>query len=108
MASGAIIYLHLFAEEMNKARRMAALQSRPMNHPGFVVAPISLKAGVIHYSRGWICRVADRFFGYGDPSNSPTDVCLGAAIEYLLPPLLENQPERGQCLTIVLEPPNLN
>ena len=34
-ARGAIVYLHPFAEEMNKARRMAALQSRALAKAGF-------------------------------------------------------------------------
>lgn len=42
VASGAIIYLHPFAEEMNKARRMAALQSRAMAEAGFAVLQIDL------------------------------------------------------------------
>lgn len=39
---GAVIYLHPFAEEMNKARRMAALQSRAMAAAGFAVLQIDL------------------------------------------------------------------
>jgi exosortase A-associated hydrolase 2 len=42
VARGAIIYLHPFAEEMNKARRMAALQSRAMARAGFAVLQIDL------------------------------------------------------------------
>ncbi len=42
VARGAIIYLHPFAEEMNKARRMAALQSRAMAEAGFAVLQIDL------------------------------------------------------------------
>jgi len=42
VARGAIIYLHPFAEEMNKARRMAALQSRAMAQAGFAVLQIDL------------------------------------------------------------------
>jgi exosortase A-associated hydrolase 2 len=39
---GAVIYLHPFAEEMNKARRMAALQARAMAAAGFDVVQIDL------------------------------------------------------------------
>ena len=41
-ARGAIIYVHPFAEEMNKARRMAALQARTMANAGFDVLQIDL------------------------------------------------------------------
>lgn len=40
---GAIIYLHPFAEEMNKSRRMAALQARAMAGAGFDVLQIDLQ-----------------------------------------------------------------
>lgn len=39
---GAIIYIHPFAEEMNKSRRMAALQSRLLAANGFAVLQIDL------------------------------------------------------------------
>ena len=41
-ARGAVIYLQPFAEEMNKARRMAALQARAMAAAGFDVVQIDL------------------------------------------------------------------
>jgi exosortase A-associated hydrolase 2 len=41
-ARGAVIYLHPFAEEMNKSRRMAALQARTMAAAGFDVVQIDL------------------------------------------------------------------
>jgi len=41
-ACGAVIYVHPFAEEMNKARRMAALQARAMANAGFDVLQIDL------------------------------------------------------------------
>ena len=41
-ARGAIIYVHPFAEEMNKTRRMAALQARAMANAGFDVLQIDL------------------------------------------------------------------
>ena len=39
---GAVLYLHPFAEEMNKSRRMAALQSRALAARGFAVLQIDL------------------------------------------------------------------
>jgi len=41
-AKGAVLYLHPFAEEMNKARRMAALQSRALAEAGYDVLQIDL------------------------------------------------------------------
>lgn len=41
-ARGAVIYLHPFAEEMNKSRRMAALQARAMSEAGYDVLQIDL------------------------------------------------------------------
>lgn len=39
---GLVLYVHPFAEEMNKARRMAALQSRAFAQAGFAVLQIDL------------------------------------------------------------------
>jgi exosortase A-associated hydrolase 2 len=39
---GALLYIHPFAEEMNKARRMAALQARLLSESGFAVLQIDL------------------------------------------------------------------
>ncbi len=39
---GALLYLHPFAEEMNKARRMAALQARMLAEHGYAVLQIDL------------------------------------------------------------------
>jgi exosortase A-associated hydrolase 2 len=39
---GAIVYVHPFAEEMNKSRRMAALQARTLAAAGFAVLQIDL------------------------------------------------------------------
>ena len=39
---GTVVYLHPFAEEMNKSRRMAALQSRALAARGFAVLQIDL------------------------------------------------------------------
>lgn len=39
---GAVLYLHPFAEEMNKSRRMAALQSRALAAAGYDVLQIDL------------------------------------------------------------------
>lgn len=41
-AKGALLYLHPFAEEMNKTRRMAALQSRMLAANGYAVLQIDL------------------------------------------------------------------
>lgn len=41
-AKGALLYLHPFAEEMNKSRRMAALQSRLLAERGYAVLQIDL------------------------------------------------------------------
>lgn len=40
---GAVVYVHPFAEEMNKARRMAALQSRALARAGFAVLQVDLR-----------------------------------------------------------------
>lgn len=40
---GCVLYLHPFAEEMNKARRMAALQSRALAAAGYEVLQIDLQ-----------------------------------------------------------------
>ena len=39
---GAVVYVHPFAEELNKSRRMAALQSRALAEAGFAVLQIDL------------------------------------------------------------------
>lgn len=39
---GAVVYVHPFAEELNKSRRMAALQARAMAAAGFAVLQIDL------------------------------------------------------------------
>ena len=39
---GAVLYIHPFAEEMNKSRRMAALQSRALAAAGYTVLQIDL------------------------------------------------------------------
>ena len=41
-ARGLVLYIHPFAEEMNKARRMAALQSRALAQAGYAVLQIDL------------------------------------------------------------------
>ena len=41
-ALGAVVYVHPFAEEMNKSRRMAALQSRAFARAGYAVLQIDL------------------------------------------------------------------
>ncbi|MES2072197.1 MAG: hydrolase 2, exosortase A system-associated [Pseudomonadota bacterium] len=42
LCKGAIIYVHPFAEEMNKSRRMAALQSRALAAAGYAVLQMDL------------------------------------------------------------------
>ena len=42
LVRGAVLYLHPFAEEMNKSRRMAALQARALARQGFAVLQIDL------------------------------------------------------------------
>ena len=41
-AHGSVLYIHPFAEEMNKARRMAALQARAFADAGYAVLQIDL------------------------------------------------------------------
>lgn len=41
-ARGAVVYVHPWAEEMNKSRRMAALQSHALAHAGYAVLQIDL------------------------------------------------------------------
>lgn len=41
-ACGAVLHLHAFAEEMNKSRRMVALQARALAEAGFAVLQIDL------------------------------------------------------------------
>lgn len=43
LVRGGLVYLHPFAEEMNKSRRMAALQSRAFAQVGFAVLQIDLR-----------------------------------------------------------------
>ena len=38
---GAVVYVHPFAEELNKSRRMAALQARAMAAAGYAVVSLS-------------------------------------------------------------------
>lgn len=40
--NGQIVYVHPFGEEMNKSRRMAALQSRALSRSGFAVLQVDL------------------------------------------------------------------
>ncbi|MDO8264582.1 MAG: hydrolase 2, exosortase A system-associated [Gallionella sp.] len=43
MTRGLVVYIHPFAEEMNKARRMAALQARALAQAGYSVLQIDLR-----------------------------------------------------------------
>ena len=42
VTQGSVLYIHPFAEEMNKSRRMAALQSRALAQAGYAVLQIDL------------------------------------------------------------------
>ena len=42
VTKGSVLYIHPFAEEMNKSRRMAALQSRALAQAGYAVLQIDL------------------------------------------------------------------
>jgi len=62
---GAILYIHPFAEEMNKSRRMAALQARAFSQAGYAVLQIDL-------------------LGCGDSSGDFADATWDAWIEDVL------------------------
>jgi uncharacterized protein len=63
---GALVYVHPFAEEMNKARRMAALQPRALASAGFAVLQIDLfgcgdsegEFGAAEWEQ-WLADIAD-------------------------------------------------
>src|SRR5215472_6075674 len=42
LARGSLLYIHPFAEEMNKSRRMVALQARSFSNAGYAVLQIDL------------------------------------------------------------------
>ena len=42
VTKGSILYIHPFAEEMNKSRRMAALQARALAKAGYAVLQLDL------------------------------------------------------------------
>jgi len=67
-ARGALLYLHPFAEEMNRARRMAALQARAFTRAGHAVLQIDL-AG---------CGDSSGDFGQARWDTWRADVALGA------------------------------
>ena len=73
------MYLHPFAEEMNKSRRMAALQARALALAGFTVLQIDL----------WGCGDSSGDFGQATWERWVSDVVLATA--YLR--LLEQQQE---------------
>jgi exosortase A-associated hydrolase 2 len=66
---GAIVYVHPFAEEMNKARRMAALQARALAEAGFDVLELDLFG----------CGDSDGDFGDADWAQWCADVREAAA-----------------------------
>ena len=65
---GAVIYVHPFAEEMNKSRRMAALQARALAANGFAVLQIDLKG----------CGDSSGEFGDASWGDWVADVLAGA------------------------------
>jgi exosortase A-associated hydrolase 2 len=66
---GAILFIHPFAEEMNKSRRMAALQARALADAGWVVLQIDLFG----------CGDSEGEFGEADWSQWVSDVLESAA-----------------------------
>ena len=66
---GAIVYVHPFAEEMNKSRRMAALQAKAMAAAGYVVLQIDLHG----------CGDSSGDFGDASWASWVDDVCLAYA-----------------------------
>ena len=67
VARGAVLYVHPFAEEMNKARRMAVLQSRALAGAGYNVLQIDLLG----------CGDSSGDFGHADWSVWREDVLAG-------------------------------
>lgn len=66
---GLVLYLHPFAEEMNKTRRMAALQARALARAGFTVMQIDL----------WGCGDSSGDFGQATWKRWVGDVVLATA-----------------------------
>lgn len=66
---GAIVYVHPFAEEMNKSRRMAALQARALAEVGWTVLQMDLYG----------CGDSEGEFGDADWQQWRTDVIDAAA-----------------------------
>lgn len=67
-ARGAVVYVHPWAEEMNKSRRMAALQSRALADAGYAVLQIDLHG----------CGDSSGDFGDATWAGWVDDVCLAA------------------------------
>lgn len=68
-ARGLVLYVHPFAEEMNKSRRMAALQSRALAQQGYAVLQLDLLG----------CGDSDGDFGDATWDQWVDDVVAGAA-----------------------------
>ena len=64
-----VLYLHPFAEEMNKSRRMAALACRALAEAGHAVLQIDLRG----------CGDSSDDFGDASWADWQADVCLGLA-----------------------------
>lgn len=69
VARGAVLYVHPFAEEMNKSRRMAALFSRTLSEAGFGVLQIDLLG----------CGDSSGEFGDASWEDWRADVAVGVA-----------------------------
>ena len=67
-AHGGVLYVHPFADEMNKARRMAALQSRAFSEAGWPVLQLDLRgcgdSGGNFEEASWDDWVADVLCGW--------------------------------------------
>jgi exosortase A-associated hydrolase 2 len=66
---GAIVYIHPFAEEMNKSRRMAALQAQALADTGWTVLQVDLFG----------CGDSEGEFGHANWQQWQTDVKCAAA-----------------------------
>jgi exosortase A-associated hydrolase 2 len=77
---GLLVYIHPFAEEMNKSRRMAALQARALAQAGYAVLQIDLlgcgdSAGDFGDAtwQSWVDDVADACQWLRERSHTPGD-----------------------------------
>jgi exosortase A-associated hydrolase 2 len=75
---GLVLYIHPFAEEMNKARRMAALQARALAQAGYAVLQIDLlgcgdSSGDFGDAtwQSWVSDVVEGCYWLRNQSNTP-------------------------------------